>query len=183
MALVKRVSKIEAAGEKEKLALAGIVPEYEWQTTAGDDRSGIKLHYISYLPERADGEKQQPAQVSGFCDGFTDPTTGTVRSGKNCVALRVTGASGVALAKRMAGAVVLAETGSAKAALEAMDSFDANEPWLVKTGSMFVDTRDNAEAEVLRGEDHEMVALYAAGGALSGRVLYAPPVEFEEGFE
>lgn len=181
MALVKRVGKVEgAAVEKERLELGDLVPQYEWTTSAGAERSGIKLHYLSFLPERQDGEKAQPAQMSGFMDSLTDPVTGSVRDKKNCVPLRVTGAAAVALAARVLAAKALAEGGDAKAA---MDAFDATEAWTVKTGSLFVDLRPEAVAEVLRGEDSEMVALYAASGCLSGRAMYAPPFEFEEGFE
>lgn len=184
MALVKRVSKLdETAGEKERLVLEGLVPQYEWQTTAGEDRSGLKLHYLSFLPEREGEEKVQAAQFSGFLDGLTDPATGAVRSGRNCVPFRVTGAAGIDLAKRMVGAVALAEGATPQEAMAAMNEFDPSEPYVVKTGSLFIDIRDNAEAEALRGDDRELVALYAANGALSGRMLYAPPFEFEEGFE
>ena len=180
MALVKRISAVTAAEEKEKVMLGGLVPSYEWATSAGESRTGIKLHYISFLPERAEGEKVQPAQMSGFCDGFTDPVTGTVRNGRNCVPLRLTGAAGIAMAKRIVGAVALAE---GEDAAGAMAAFEAAEPFIVKGGSLYVDLRDGAEAEALRGEDSELVALYATTGSLSGRVMYAPPFEFEEGFE
>ena len=113
-------------------------------------------------------------------DGMTDPATGTVRNGRNCVPFRVTGSAGVALARRVLAAVALAEGGDAQAA---MAEFDAGEPFTVKTGSLFLDLRPEAQAEALRGEDSELVALYATSGALSGRVMYSPPFAFEEGFE
>ena len=182
MALVRRVSKVDVAVEKERMELAGIVPQYGWETSAGESREGLKLHYLSYLPERQEGEKAQPAQVSGFLDQFADPVTGVVRGGKNCVPLRITGAGAVALASRMVGAIALAE-GGAEAAKAAMASFDPSEPLLVKGGSLYVDLRPEAEAESLRGEDGELVALYATSGSLTGRMMYAPPFEFEEGFE
>ena len=179
MALVKRISK-NVAEEKEKLALGDLVPSYEWQTSTGASREGLKLHYLSFLPERAEGDKSQPAQFSGFCDGFTDPLTGTVRGGRECVPLRLTGAAGVALAARVLAAVAMAE---GRDAAEAMAGFDPSAPFTVKTGSLYLDLRDGAEAEALRGDDRELVALYATNGSLSGRVMYAPPFEFEEGFE
>ena len=185
MALVKRVGKVdETAGEKERLSLEELVPQYEWATTAGESRHGLKLHFISYLPEREREEdgSTQPAQASGFMDQLIDPMTGTTRGGKSCVPLRMTGAGGVALAKRIVGAIALAE-GGAEAAKAAMASFDPSEPLLVKGGSLVLDLRENAQAEALRGDDRELVALYAASGALTGRVMYAPPIEFEEGFE
>ena len=180
MALVKRISAVTAAEEKEKVMLGDLVPSYEWATSAGESRTGIKLHYISFLPERAEGEKVQPAQMSGFCDGFTDPVTGTVRGGRNCVPFRITGSAGVALAGRVLAAVAMAEGRDGHAA---MAEFDPSAPFTVKTGSLYLDLRDGAEAEALRGEDSELVALYATNGSLSGRVMYAPPFEFEEGFE
>ena len=181
MALVKRVSgKVAEAVEREKLGLGNLVPQYEWTTSAGETRQGLKLHYISFLPEREEGDKTQPAQFSGFLDALTDPATGTVRNGKNCVPFRVTGSAGVALAGRVLASVALAEGGDAAYALAA---FDAAEKFTVATGSLFLDLRDGAAAEALRGEDRELVALYAASGALSGRMMYAPPYEFEEGFE
>ena len=181
MALVKRVGNMAAAAvEKERLAIGDLVPQYEWETSAGEAREGLKLHYLSFLPERQEGEKAQPAQLSGFLDGFTDPVTGSVRASRNCVPLRVTGAAGVALAGRVLAAVALAEGGDAA---EAMAAFDAANAFTVKVGSLFVDLRPEAQAEALRGEDSELVALYATNGALSGRMMYAPPFEFEEGFE
>ena len=184
MALVKRVSKVDVAvEEKERLGLGDLVPQYEWETSAGAERSGIKLHYLSFLPERQDGEKAQPAQMSGFLDGMTDPVTGSARGGRNCVPLRVTGAAGIAMAARVAGAIALAETGDPKAAKVAMDTFEATEPMLIKGGSLYLDMRPEAAAEALRGEDSELVALYATSSTLSGRMMYAPPFEFEEGFE
>ena len=180
MALVKRVGKVETAVEKERIGLTGLVPSYEWETTSGESREGLKLQYVSYLPERQDGEKSQPAQLSGFCDSLTDPLTGAVRGGRNCVPLRVTGSAGVALAGRVLAAVALAEGGDPAAARAA---FDATEKFTVKGGSLFVDLREGAEAEAMRDEDAELVALYATSGSLSGRMMYAPPFEFEEGFE
>ena len=181
MALVRKIGKVEAV-EKERLAIGDLVPEYQWQTSAGDAREGIKLHYLSFLPERERGEdgNAQPAQLSGFLDALTDPVTGSVRGGRNCVPFRITGTAAVALAARVAGAVALA-TGCDAA--EAMGGFDPEAPYTIKTGSLFVDLRPEAQAEALRGEDSELVALYATGGALSGRVMYAPPFEYEEGFE
>ena len=181
MALVKRVGNVAAAAvEKERLAIGDLVPQYQWTTSAGDAREGLKLHFISFLPERAEGEKVQPAQLSGFCDGLTDPVTGSVRNWRNCVPFRITGAAGVALASRVLAAVALATGGNAD---EAMNGFDAAMAFTIKTGSLFVDLRPEAAAEALRGEDSELVALYAASGSLSGRVMYAPPFEFEDGFE
>lgn len=181
MALVKRVGRIaDEKKEKEKVVLGDIVPQYSWETTAGESRQGLKLHFLSYLPERAEGEKVQAAQFSGFLDGLTDPATGAVRSGRNCVPFRVTGAGAVAFAARVLAAKALAEGGDAKAAL---DGFDATEAWTVKGGSLFVDLREGAEGEALRGEDTELVALYSTSGGISGRVMYAPPFEYEEGFE
>ena len=181
MALVKRISKnVAEEKEMEKVVLVDIVPQYEWATTAGESRTGLKLHFLSYLPEREGEEKVQAAQFSGFLDGLTDPATGAVRSGRNCVPFRVTGAAGQALAGRVLAAIAMAEGGDAKAAL---DGFDATEAWTVKTGSLFVDLRPEAVADVLRGEDSELVALYATSGGISGRVMYAPPFEFEDGFE
>ena len=102
MALVRRVGRTDVAvEEKERMELAGIVPQYEWETSAGESREGLKLHFISFLPERQEGEKNQPAQMSGFLDGMTDPVTGSVRNGRNCVPLRVTGAAATALASRV----------------------------------------------------------------------------------
>ena len=181
MALVKRIGKVEAE-KKERLALGELVPQYQWATSAGEAREGLKLHYISYLPERERDEdgNTQSAQLSGFCDGMTDPVTGSVRSGRNCVPLRITGNAGVALAGRVLAAVALAEGGDAAAAMAA---FNPSEPLLVKTGSLYLDLRHEAQAEALRGEDSELVALYATSGSLSGRMMYAPPFEYEEGFE
>ena len=180
MALVKRIGKVEVE-EKERVSLEGLVPSYEWETSTGETRQGLKLHFVSYLPERAgkDG-KGQPAQFSGFLDQMTDPVTGSVRGGRNCIPLRVTGAAGVALAARAVGAIALAEGGDAH---EAMAGFDPAEPFVVKTGSLYLDLRAEACAEALRGEDKELVALYATNGSLSGRMMYAPAYEFEEGFE
>ena len=180
MALVRRVGSVDETAEKERVELSGLVPTYTWETSAGDARQGLKLHYFSYLPERAEGDKVQPAQASGFLDGLTDPVTGSVRGGRECVPLRITGAAGIALATRVVGAVALAEGGDAAAA---MAEFDPSEALVVKTGSLYIDLRPDAAAETLRGEGREMVALYATSGALSGRVMYAPPFEFEEGFE
>ena len=180
MALVKRVGKVETAVEKERIGLTGLVPMYEWETTSGESREGLKLHYVSYLPERAEEDKVQPAQISGFLDALVDPVTGSARGGRNCVPLRVTGSAGVALASRVLAAVALAEGGDAAAAMAA---FDAAAPFTIKVGALFVDLRPQAEAEALRGDDRELVALYAASGSLSGRMMYAPPFEFEEGFE
>ena len=183
MALVKRISKVTAE-EKERMALDGLVPSYEWATSAGEGRQGIKLHYVSFLPER-EGEdgRQQAAQLSGFLDGLTDPVTGSVRGGRNCVPLRVTGAGGVALAKRVVGAIALADGATQAEAKAAMDEFDPSAPFTVKTGRLYLDLRPEAAAEALRGEDSELVALYAASGSLSGRMMYAPAFEYEEGFE
>ena len=183
MALVKRISKVSAGTEKERVVLGDLVPQYGWETTAGEAREGIKLHYASYLPERAEGGKTQPAQFSGFLDALTDPVTGSVRGGRDCVPFRITGTAGIALAGRTLAAKALAETGDAKAAKAALEAFDAAEPFTVKAGSLFLDIRDGAEVEALRGEDRELVAFYAVSGSLSGRVMYAPPFEFEEGFE
>ena len=181
MALVKRISKnVAEIEEKEQLVLGGLVPQYGWETSHGEAREGLKLHYITFLPERQDGEKPQPAQLSGFMDQLTDPITGTIRNGRNCVPLRVTGAAAVALAARVLAAVALAEGGDAA---EAMAGFEATAPFTVKTGALFLDLRESAEADALRDEDYELVALYATGGSLSGRMLYAPPFEYEEGFE
>ena len=179
MALVKRIGKVEAE-KKERLVLGELVPQYQWATSVGEAREGIKLHYVSFLPERAEGEKNQPAQISGFLDSLTDPMTGSVRGGRDCVPFRVSGSAGVALAARVLAAVALAEGGDAAAA---MAGFDPAAPFTVKVGSLYIDLRDGAEVEALRGEDRELVALYATNGSLSGRVMYAPPVEFEEGFE
>ena len=180
MALVRRVSRVEETAEKERLELVGLVPQYEWTTTSGEGRTGLKLHFLSYLPEREGEEKVQAAQFSGFLDGLTDPATGTVRSGRNCVPFRVTGAAGQALAGRVLAAIALAENADPAYALAA---FDATEAWTVKGGSLFVDLREDAQAEALRGDDRELVALYATSGGISGRMMYAPPFEYEEGFE
>ena len=180
MALVKRISKKAEAAEKERLTLVGLVPEYQWETTSGESREGIKIHYVSFLPERQEGEDSKAAQLSGFLDGLTDPVTGAARGGRNCVPLRVTGQAAVALAVRVLAAVAMAEGGDPKAA---MAEFEAAEPFVIKAGSLFIDLRPEAQAEALRGEDGELVALYATSGCLSGRVMYAPPFEFEEGFE
>ena len=184
MALVKRVGNVAAAAvEKERLAIGDLVPQYTWETTSGESRQGVKLHYVSFLPERQEGERTQPAQLSGFMDAFTDPVTGSVRGGRECVPLRITGTAAVALAARVVGAVALAEGATPAEAKAASDAFEASEPFVTKTGSLFIDLRPEAAAEALRGEDQELVALYAASGALSGRMMYAPPFEYEEGFE
>ena len=182
MALVRRISKSVAETEKERLALEELVPTYQWATTAGEAREGLKLHYISFLPEREREEdgSNQPAQLSGFMDSFVDPVTGTTRGGRDCVPLRLTGAAAVAMAPRVLAAVALATGGNAA---EAMAVFDPEEKFTIGTGSLFIDLRPEAQAEALRDEKKELVALYAASGALSGRVLYAPPFEYEEGFE
>lgn len=183
MALVRKIGKVDVAEKKERLVLEGLVPQYEWQTTAGEDRSGLKLHYLSFLPERAEDGRTQPAQLSGFLDSLTDPVTGSVRGGRECVPLRITGAGAVALAARMVGAIALAGGASQEEAKAEMDAFDASEALTIKTGSLFIDMRPEAVAEALRGEDTELVALYATSGGISGRVMYAPPFEYEEGFE
>ena len=182
MALVKRVSKVATGTEeRERLVLGDLVPQYEWATTSGESREGLKLHYISFLTERQEGDdKEQPAQLSGFLDGFADPVTGTVRNGRDCVPFRITGSAAVALAARVLAAVAMAEGGDPNAAME---EFDPSAKFVLKTGSLFLDLRPEAKAETLRGEDGELVALYATSGSLSGRMMYAPPFEFEEGFE
>ena len=180
MALVKRISKKAEAAEKERVALEGLVPSYEWATTSGESREGLKLHYVSFLPERQEGDDSKAAQLSGFMDHLTDPVTGTVRNGRDCVPFRITGSAAVALAARVLAAVAMAEGGDPNAAME---EFDPSAKFVLKTGSLFIDLRPEAKAETLRGEDGELVALYATNGSLSGRVMYAPPFEFEEGFE
>lgn len=186
MALVKRVSKAMAeATEKERLLIGDLVPSYEWTTNAGEGRCGLKLHYISFLPEREREEdgSNQPAQLSGFCDALTDPVTGSVRDGRNCVPFRVTGTAAVALAARVLAAEAMAYGGDAQAAQAAQAGFDPAKKYVIGTGSLYLDLRPQAEAEALRGENGELVALYAVSGSLSGRMMYALPFEYEEGFE
>ena len=181
MALVKRVSKVSEV-EKEKLSLEELLPMYQWTTTTGESREGVKLHYISFLPEREREEdgSNQPSQLSGFCDALTDPVTGSVRDGRNCVPFRVTGTAAVALAARVLAAEAMASGGDAQAA---QAGFDPAEKYVIGTGSLYLDLRPQAEAEALRGENGELVALYATSGSLSGRVMYSPAFEYEEGFE
>lgn len=51
MALVRRVGRTDVAVERKGWCLCDLVPTYEWETTSGESREGLKLHYISFLPE------------------------------------------------------------------------------------------------------------------------------------
>ena len=166
MAIVKKISTGSAPTKStaaERLLLSDLVPSYGWETKAGQPREGLKLHYITFLPERAEGDRTQPAQVGGFLDSLTDPATGSVREGRNCVPLRITGEPAIVLASRIF-----------------KDGFDPSEKNTLPTGSVFLETRPEAAVSALRGEDGELIAVYADSAALTGRTLYVPAAEFEE---
>ena len=165
MAIVKKIStgSTPTTTAAERLSLTDLVPSYGWETKSGESRTGLKLHFVTFLPERAEGGKTQPAQVGGFLDSLTDPVTGSVREGRDCVPLRVTGASAVVLASRVF-----------------KDGFDPSLKSTLPTGSVFLETRPEAAVSALRGEDGELLAVYADGATLTGRTLYVPAAEFEE---
>ena len=105
----------------------------------------------------------QPAQVGGFLDALTDPATGSVREGRNCVPLRITGAAALVMAERIF-----------------KEGFDPSEKNVLPTGSVFLDLRPEAAVSAVRGEDGELIAAYADSSALTGRTLYVPMAGFEE---
>ncbi len=149
--------------EKESLGLEGLVPQYLWETSKGEERSGLKLHYVTYLPERTEEGEGKQAQISGFLDSFTDPVTGSVREKPDCVPLCLTGAMAPVLAGRIFKSV----------------GFNPDEKNTLPVGSVFLDLRPEATGEPLRGEDGEMLAVYVTSAAITGRVFYVPPMEFE----
>ena len=166
MAIVKKISTGSAPTKStaaERLLLANLVPSYGWETSTGEAREGLKLHFITYLPERREGGKTQPAQVGGFLDSLTDPATGSVREGRDCVPLRITGAAALVMAERIF-----------------KDGFDPSEKNVMPTGSVFLDLRPEAAVSAVRGEDGELIAAYADSAALTGRTLVVPAAEFEE---
>ena len=63
----------------ELIALTTL-PLVEYTTGAGEKRQAVRLHSISYLPERVgeDG-KAQSSRFGGFISEMTDPVTGEVR--------------------------------------------------------------------------------------------------------
>ena len=65
--------------EAELVSLAAL-PIVKYTTKAGEERIGVRLHSLSYLPEKIgdDGEVQS-ARFGGFLGEWTDPKTGEVR--------------------------------------------------------------------------------------------------------
>ena len=68
-----------AKREAELMSLTGL-PLVKYVTAAGEERAAVRLHSLSYLPEKIgeDGEIQT-ARFGGFVGEMTDPVTGEVR--------------------------------------------------------------------------------------------------------
>lgn len=68
-----------AAASSELLALTAL-PLISYLTQKGEERIGLRLHSLSYLPERiGEDGKPQSSRFGGFIGEWTDPATGTVR--------------------------------------------------------------------------------------------------------
>lgn len=69
----------ETKREAELVTISSL-PLMKYVTKSGEERIGIRLHNISYLPERAkDDGTIQPSRFGGFIPEWTDPKTGEVR--------------------------------------------------------------------------------------------------------
>lgn len=80
------------AASAELIALTAL-PLAEYVTKAGEARKAVRLHSISYLPEKVgeDG-KVQTARFGGFMGEWTDPATGEIYGlNKDSVALQFFG--------------------------------------------------------------------------------------------
>lgn len=82
--------------------------------------------------------------MSGFLDALTDRDGVGEESGRICVRSGLQGRRASLLAARVLAAVALATGGDGGAA---MAGFEPGEKFTVKTGSLFLDIRDNAEVE------------------------------------
>lgn len=70
------------ATQAELVALSTL-PLSKYVTKGGEERVGLRLHSVSYLPEKvAEDGSVQSARFGGFMPEWTDPQTGTVH-GKN----------------------------------------------------------------------------------------------------
>lgn len=83
------------AAAAELIPLSAL-PLAGYKTKAGEDRIGIRLHSLKYLPTRVNEEGQeQTARFGGLCPTWTDPATGTVHCSetKNSVPLQFFGSA------------------------------------------------------------------------------------------
>jgi hypothetical protein len=55
------------------------LPLVNFLTKKGEERVGVRLHSLSYLPERVTEDGPQSARFGGFLGEWTDPATGVVR--------------------------------------------------------------------------------------------------------
>ena len=71
---------IASTSTKAELLALSSLPLVTYKTANGEERVAVRLHSLSYLPERVgeDGETQT-ARFGGFVGEMTDPATGEVR--------------------------------------------------------------------------------------------------------
>lgn len=78
--------------QAELLALTSL-PLVQYMTKSGEARIAVRLHSLSYLPEKiSEDGKVQTARFGGFLSEFTDPETGAVYgTNRDSVALQFFG--------------------------------------------------------------------------------------------
>lgn len=77
--VAQSVQVAETKREPELMSLAAL-PLVKYQTGAGEERIGVRLHSLSYLPEKiGENGEVQTARFGGFLGEMTDPVTGEVR--------------------------------------------------------------------------------------------------------
>ena len=96
-------TQTKAAAELVPVSKCCAIAQYV--TKAGEQRRGVKLHNLKFLPARINEDGQpQTARFSGLIDSFTDPVTGEVRgANKDSVALRFFGAAAEQLSSILNG--------------------------------------------------------------------------------
>lgn len=74
------VSETAATSTATEFLALSKLPLVAYTTKSGEERQAVRLHSVSYLPERVgkDG-KTQSSRFGGFTDEWTDPVTGEVR--------------------------------------------------------------------------------------------------------
>ncbi len=91
-AVVSATAANTAKREAELTPLSSL-PLTKYVTKAGEERIGVRLHSLSYLPEKTgENGEVQSSRFGGFIGEWTDPLTGEVRGlQKDSVALQFFG--------------------------------------------------------------------------------------------
>lgn len=77
---VETLDQQQVAKASAELLPLTALPLVKYLTAKGEERIGVRLHSLSYLPERVNEDNEvQTARFGGFIGEMTDPVTGEVR--------------------------------------------------------------------------------------------------------